>query len=59
MLKSLNGHDTISLVGKHPAVVAQLVEQYFRKVEVGGSNPPNGSKKPRLLTGFFDCPPIS
>lgn len=32
-----------------------MVEQYFRKVEVGGSNPPGGSKRLRLLTESFVC----
>ena len=34
------------------AIVAQSVEQYFRKVEVGGSIPPNGSTKARQFGGF-------
>jgi hypothetical protein len=35
------------------ATVAQLVEQYFRKVEVGGSNPPGGSKNTHQVMGVF------
>ncbi len=38
------------------ATVAQLVEQYFRKVEVGGSSPPGGSRETRFFEGvFFDA----
>jgi hypothetical protein len=35
------------------AALAQLVEQYFRKVEVPGSNPGSGSKNAPRARGAF------